>query len=62
MSVLAQLEHRQGAENRHNTRRRLYLGGYLAESGDEVIIHNLSVTGFLIETSADLTCGEALHV
>jgi len=40
----------------------LYLGGYLAESGDEVLIHNLSVTGFLIETSADLTCGETLHV
>jgi hypothetical protein len=38
------------------------LGSVLAGSGEEVLIHNLSVTGFLIETSAELTCGEALEV
>ena len=61
MSVRAQLD-RQVGESRYTARRRLRLGSILADSGEEVLIHNLSVTGFLIETSADLTCGESLQV
>jgi PilZ domain len=62
MSVRALLEPRQDAENRYKVRRALRLGSVLGGSGDEVIIHNLSATGFLVETSADLTSGETLEV
>jgi hypothetical protein len=34
----------------------------LAGSGEQVVIHNLSATGFLMETSAELVEGDALQV
>ncbi len=63
MSVTARLEPRQLAGNRrYAPRRSLRLGSVLADSGAEVIIHDLSVTGFLIETSGELSIGERLSV
>lgn len=62
MSVPARLEHYQAAKSRTAIRRKLRLGSVLAGSADEVTIHDLSVTGFCIETSANLSPGEALQV
>ena len=41
---------------------RSLLGSVLPETGDEVVIHDLSATGILIETGADLATFEQLHL
>lgn len=63
MSVLAKLEPRDQSGNRRSAaRRKLTLGSMLATSGAEVVIHDLSVTGLLIETSGELGTGETLLI
>jgi hypothetical protein len=62
VSLPAQLDPRRPGNRRHADRRSLRLGSVLAGSGTEVIIHDLSMTGFLIETSGKLTSGETLLV
>ena len=66
MSLLAQLEPRDSTGNRRSAARRtlrLQASGATASQTDaEVIIHDLSLTGLLIETSADLAAGERIDV
>lgn len=63
MALLAHLGPLQedGRDRRTAIRRKLWLGSTLDESGAQVLIHDLSSTGLLIETSADLT-GTTLEV
>jgi hypothetical protein len=62
MSVLAKLEPRFDDNRRTAARRTLSLGSVLATTGAEVIIHDLSISGLLIETSGELSMGENLLV
>lgn len=62
MAVSAQLEALCSLDARRAQRRRLQLGTVLAGSDQEVIVRDLSVTGFRIETSADLATGEMLEI
>lgn len=66
MSILAQFEqHPEPADRRRSPRRSLKLevaGTPPAAPEMRVIIHDLSLTGLLIETSASLTVGERLQV
>ncbi|URD60606.1 PilZ domain-containing protein [Sphingomonas sp. KRR8] len=47
---------------RYASRRALRLGSTLTDSGVEVLIHDLSPTGLLIETAQSLAAGETLFV
>ena len=63
MSIAVQLAPPQEAENRrYASRRALRLGSVLSDSGIEVVIHDLSPTGLLIETPQELCGGETLFV
>ena len=63
MSVLAQLEPRAPQGNRrYAPRRALRLGSFIHGSGADAVVHDLSVTGLLLEASADLVTGERLIV
>lgn len=51
------------AENRrYSVRRSLRLGSALLDSGVEIVIHDISATGMLIETSQKLSAGETLII
>ncbi|UUR07715.1 PilZ domain-containing protein [Sphingomonas glaciei] len=50
------------ANRRYTSRRALRLGAVLSDSGIEVVIHDLSPTGLLIETTQALCSGETLFV
>ena len=65
MSILAQLEPRDWTGNRRAVARRtlrLKAQGTTSSKSAAVVIHDLSLTGLLIETTADLTPGERLDV
>lgn len=62
MQALARLERVKSRNRRGAPRRQLSLGVVLPQTGDEVVIHDLSTTGILIETSADLATFEQLHL
>lgn len=66
VSILAQLEqHHDRADRRRSPRRTLTLEAAATPPSvpaARVIIHDLSLTGLLIETSASLTVGERLRV
>ena len=62
MQTLARLERVESRNRRSAPRRELSLGMVLPETGDEVLIHDLSATGMLIETSADLATFEQLQL
>ena len=66
MSVRAQLEPSDWSSNRRTAARRTLRlkahGTATSEAAAEVIIHDLSLTGLLIETSADLAAEERLEV
>jgi hypothetical protein len=63
MSTAVQTALPLGSENRrYASRRALRLGATLADSGVEVLIHDLSPTGLLIETAHPLGQGETLFV
>lgn len=61
MAVAARLETLAADERRSQKRRRLHLEAALATSGDEVLIHDISVTGVLLETDAQLEAFESLQ-
>lgn len=52
----------QSDNRRYASRRALRLGATLSDRGVEVLIHDLSPTGLLIETAQSLTKGETLFV
>ena len=54
MTIQARLETFEDANRRASPRRRLRLGSTLTGAGHEVVIHDLSSTGVLLQTSADL--------
>jgi hypothetical protein len=54
MSVLAQLETLEAASRRGSPRRTLQYRSTLSISGHDVVIHDISSTGMLIETTAQL--------
>jgi len=62
MQTLARLEPIESRNRRSAPRRELSLGMVLPETGDEVVIHDLSATGMLIETGADLATFEQLQL
>lgn len=66
MSTLAQLEpRRDGFDGRNAARRKLKLqtsGSTSIRGFADVVIHDLSETGVLIETAAELSTGELLDV
>ena len=62
MQALARLERIESRNRRAAPRRKLSLGAILREKGDEAIIHDLSTTGLLVETQADLATFEQLHL
>jgi PilZ domain-containing protein len=62
MQKLARLERVESRNRRLAPRRELSLGMILPETGDEVVIHDLSATGMLIETDADLATFEQLQL
>ena len=62
MQALARLERVQGQSRRASSRLKLSLGAVLPSTGDEVVIHDLSSTGMLIQTNAALKASEKLEV
>jgi hypothetical protein len=62
MQAVARLEHVQGASRRGSARLKLSLDASLAGSGEEVLIHDLSSDGILVETSVSLRKGARLEV
>ena len=63
MAIPAQLERRLELGNRrYSPRRSLRLGTVIEGTVEHATIHDLSVTGLLLETSGDLLCGERLLV
>ena len=63
--ILARLEPRESTERRVAPRRRLKLdvAGSVRSAADvEVVVHDLSVTGLLIEAAVDLQTGDRLGV
>lgn len=66
MSLLAHLEPSDSTANRRASARRTLrlqaLGTTSSQSAAQVTIHDLSLTGLLIETSADLAAGERIDV
>jgi PilZ domain len=47
---------------RYGARRALRLDSVVADSGAEIVIHDISATGLLIETAQDLAEGETLLI
>jgi hypothetical protein len=62
MTIRAQLQQAPDADRRISTRRKLSLGSSLPATGDEVTIHDVSSTGMLIETAADIVPFDGLEI
>ena len=62
MQALARFERLQSRNRRAAQRRQLKLVATLSETGDEAVIHDLSATGILVETTADLATFEQLQL
>jgi hypothetical protein len=62
MQAYARLERVQEASRRGSSRLKLSLDASLAGSGEEVVIHDLSPGGILVETGASLRKGARLEV
>jgi len=62
MQALARLERVEGASRRGSPRLKLRLDSSLSGSGTEVVIHDLSSDGILVETGASLRKGARLEV
>lgn len=66
MSLLAHLEPSESTGNRRSAARRTLrlqaLGTTASQADADVVIHDLSLTGLLIETSAGLAAGERIDV
>jgi hypothetical protein len=62
MQAYARLERVQGTSRRGSPRLKLSLDSSLAGSGADVVIHDLSSDGILVETSASLRKGARIEV
>jgi hypothetical protein len=62
MQALARLERIQTGNRRAAPRRQLSLYSILSATGDEAVIHDISETGMLVETDAELATFEQLHL
>lgn len=62
MQAAARLERLESRNRRSAPRRQLSLGSTLPETGDDALILDLSSTGILIETKADLATFEQLQL
>jgi hypothetical protein len=62
MALQARLAASKAGNRRSSPRRTLHLQSTLADGGEEVIIHDISHTGLLLETTALLTERQALDV
>lgn len=62
MQAVARLERVEAQRQRSSSRLKLSLDANLAGSGDEVVIHDLSATGLLIETRANLRKNARIEV
>ena len=62
MQAYARLERVRGTSRRGSSRLKLSLDSSLAGSGVDVVIHDLSADGMLVETSASLRRGARLEV
>jgi len=62
MQALARLERIEGRGHRASSRLKLSLGAVLPATGDEVVIHDLSSTGILIQTNAELGASQRLEL
>ena len=62
MTIQARLENLETSSRRTSPRRKLRLGASLGSGGHEVVIHDLSATGVLIQTSAKLETFDDLEV
>jgi hypothetical protein len=62
VTILARLQITPAADRRDSPRRQLRLGSTLQTSGEDVTIHDLSSTGMLIETAAQLTPFDNLEI
>lgn len=62
MQAPARLERLESRNRRSAPRRQLILGAVLPKTGDRALIHDLSTTGILIETKADLATFEQIHL
>jgi hypothetical protein len=62
MTIQARLQITPATDRRGWNRRRLSLGSSLHATGEDVTIHDVSSTGMLIETSAELTVIDALEI
>jgi len=62
MALQARLAASKAGNRRSSPRRTLHLQSTLADGGEEVVIHDISHTGLLLETTALLTERQALDV
>ena len=62
MTIQARLETFEDANRRASPRRRLRLGSTLTGAGHEVVIHDLSSTGVLLQTSAKLGASDSFEI
>ena len=62
MAIQARLETLDANSRRAAPRRKLRLGSTLSEGGQDVVIHDLSVTGVLLQTSAKLEPFDDLEI
>jgi hypothetical protein len=62
MTIAARLEITELRADRRGARRRRLALGTSLQSGDQVTIHDISATGMLIETAADLAAFDRIEV
>jgi hypothetical protein len=62
MQAVARLERIEARRQRGSSRLKLGLGVNLTGSGEEVVVHDLSATGILIETAAKLRRSARIEV
>lgn len=62
MKIQARLQDNQSADRRGFPRRTLLLGSSIVPTGHDVSIHDLSATGMLIETAAELAPFDDLEI
>ena len=62
MTISARLKITPAADRRGWTRRSLSLGASLQATGENVTVHDVSATGMLIETAAELSVLDALEI
>jgi hypothetical protein len=62
MTISARLQITPAADRRGWTRRSLSLGSSLQATGEDVTVHDVSATGMLIETTAELSILDGLEI